>query len=120
MLQDFFSQFDFALGGGAEREAVQCGFLHRFEHSRMAVAQDHRAPGADVVDVFLAVGVPKVSALCTLHKARRAADGAKGTNGGIHATGDHLGCAVKEDLVAVCHGCCLGLQCLVSLKGTSK
>ena len=117
MLEDFFGQLDLALGGRAKRETVERGFLYRFEHRRVAMAQDHRAPRADVIDVLLAVGVPKIGAMGTLHKARCTAHSAKGAHGGVDATGDHLGGAVKEGLVEVGH---VGFQCLVSLKGTSK
>jgi len=103
MFQDLFGQLDLALGRCAKREAIEYGFLHGFEHGRMAVAQDHRAPGADVVDVFLAVGVPEVGALGALHKAGRATDGTEGAHGGVDATGDHLGGAVEQLLVAVGH-----------------
>ena len=64
------------------------GALHRVEHGRVAVAQDHRAPGADVVDVLLAVGVPHVGPLGAGDEARRAAYGAKGAHGRVHAAGD--------------------------------
>ena len=117
MLEDFFGQLDFALGGGTKRKAVEGRLLHRFEYRRVAMAQDHRAPRADVVDVFLAVGVPKIGTLGALYKTGGATHGAKGAHGRIHATGDHLGGAVKQGLVAVGH---VGSQCLVSLKGTSK
>jgi len=103
VFQDLFGQLDFALGGGTEREAVERGFLHGFEHGGVAVAQDHRAPGADVVDVFLAIGVPEVGALGALHKAGRATDGTEGAHGGVHATGDDIGGAVEQLLVAVGH-----------------
>ena len=59
-VDDGFGQLDLALGGRAEAEALEHGLLHRLDHRRVAVAQDHRAPGADVVDVALAVGVPEV------------------------------------------------------------
>jgi len=76
-----FGQFHLALGRRAKREAVQRGLLHGLQHGRVAVAQDHRAPGADVVDVALAVGVPEVGALRTVHKARGAAHGLEGAHG---------------------------------------
>ena len=97
---DGFGQFDLALGGGAEREAFERGFLHRFEYRRMAVAQNHRAPRADVVDVALAVGVPHVSALRPGDKARRAADGLEGAHRRIDAAGnDGLGAAKQGEVV---------------------
>ena len=100
-LDDFFGQFHFALGGRAEAEAVQGGFLHGFQHGGVAVAQDHRAPRADEVDVFLVVGIPEVSALGALDKTRRAAHGLEGAHRGVHATGDDLFGAFKELFVAV-------------------
>ena len=36
---------------------------HRLDHRRVRVPEDHRAPGADVVDVRAAVGVPEPRAL---------------------------------------------------------
>ena len=43
------------LGRGAEAQAVGGDSLHRFDDLRMRVAQDHRTPGADVVDEAAAV-----------------------------------------------------------------
>ena len=117
MLEDFFGQLDLALGRRAKREAVERGFLHGFEYGGVAMAQDHGAPGADVVDVFLAVGVPEIGTLGTLHKTGRTAHGAESAHRGIDPARDHMGCAVKKGLVAVGH---ILSQCLVSLKGTSK
>ena len=103
MLQNFFGEFNFALGGRAKREAVERGFLHGFEHHGIAVTQNHRTPRADVVDVALAVGIPKISALGALHKTRRATDGAKSAHGRVHAARNHSAGAFKEVNVAVGH-----------------
>ena len=102
--QDFFGQFDFALGRRAKREALEQRFLHRFEHRWVAVAQNHRAPGADVVDIALAVGIPKMGALGAGHKARRAAHGFEGAHWRVDATGDDGGGALEEFEVAVSGG----------------
>jgi len=67
--------------GAPKEKPSSSGLLHRFDHGRMAVAQDHRAPGADVVDVALAVGVPEVGALGARDEARRAAHGLEGAHG---------------------------------------
>ena len=88
-LANLFGQHHFAFGGGAKAEAFQHGGLHGCHDFRVAVAQDHGAPGADVVHKLLVVRVPEVSALCTLDEARRAAHGIEGTHGGVHATRDH-------------------------------
>ena len=52
------------------------------------MTQNHRAPRADVVDVFLAVGIVEVCALAALEKYRRAADGAKRAYRRVDAAGD--------------------------------
>jgi len=42
--EDFFGEFDFALGGSAEREAVTHCLFDCIDHRRMTVAEDHRTP----------------------------------------------------------------------------
>src|SRR4051812_45446186 len=56
----------------------------------MRVAEDERPPGADVVDVLVAIGVKEVRAESANDPGRLAADGAKRAHGGIHAAGNHL------------------------------
>jgi len=53
---------------------------HRVEHVRVAVAEDHRAPGADVVDIALVILVDDVGALGVLEEQRCAADAAEGAH----------------------------------------
>jgi hypothetical protein len=52
------------------------------------MAQDHRAPGADVVDVAPAFDVPQPGAFGAADEARRAADGSEGAHRRIDAAGD--------------------------------
>jgi hypothetical protein len=54
---------DFLLGRRTEGEAIDGGSLHGGDDLGMGVAEDHRAPGADVV------GVPLPSASCTFAPA---------------------------------------------------
>ena len=56
------------------------------DHGGMAVAEDHRAPGADQVDVAVAVDVGDVGPLSRGHEARRAADRAERADRGVDAT----------------------------------
>ena len=42
------------------------------------MAEDQRPPGADIVDVWVAVGVPDPTALAALNEERRAANRAEG------------------------------------------
>ena len=51
------------------------------------MAQNHRPPGAEVVDVPVAVGVDEPRALGALNKWRRAAHGVKGPHRRIDAAG---------------------------------
>jgi hypothetical protein len=98
-LADFLGDFDFGFGRRAEREAVREHALHRFEHFGMHVAENHRAPGADVVDVAGAVRVPEVRALRANDKARRAADRAERPHRRIHAAGDGELGAFEQSLI---------------------
>ncbi len=67
--------------GGAEAGRVACRALDGFNHGREGVAQDHGAPGAEVVDVAIAVGVDEIGALGALNEGRSAANGAEGAHG---------------------------------------
>ena len=91
-----FGQLDLGLGGGAERQAVDGGVLHRAHDLGMRMAQDGRAPGAHVVDVLLVLGVPDVGALRALDEARRAAHGAEGAHGRVDAAGNAAAGAFEE------------------------
>src|SRR5690606_26596492 len=62
-LDDRFGDLDLRFGGGAERQPVLCGFLYGFDDLGVGVSEDGGAPGADVVDVARAFGVPDVGAL---------------------------------------------------------
>ena len=103
-LQDFFRQLDLALGRRAEGKAFTDGALHRVDHGRVAMAQDHRTPGAYVVDIALAIGVPEIGALGALHKARRAAYGLEGAYRGIDAAGDDAAGALEQRQVQISVG----------------
>src|SRR5690606_10271781 len=59
----------------AEGEPVGDGPLHLREYIGMPMADDHRPPGAEIVDVASALDVPKMGAFGAGNEARRAADG---------------------------------------------
>ena len=96
---DFLGHHDLAFGRRAEGQAVGGSLLHVGDHVRVCMADDGRAPGADVVDVALVVGIPEVRALGALDEARRAADGTEGTHRRVHATGRALLCACEQGIV---------------------
>ena len=93
---DGLGQLDFALGGRAEAGAACQRLLDRRDDLGMAVAQEQRPPGADVVDVLVAVGVPDVRALAAHDEGRRAAHAAERPHRRIHAAGDGLLRAGKQ------------------------
>ena len=98
-LDDFFGNERFAFGDGAKRKARVNGGVHGFNHGRMVVAEDHRAPGADVIDVAAIFSIPHISALGAADKARCAAHALKSADGRIHAAGDALLSTFKKFLV---------------------
>ncbi len=73
--------------GSAEAGGVAGCALDGFDHGRKGVAQNHGTPGAEVVDVAIAVGVEEIRALGAVDKRRIAAHGAKGTHGRVDAAG---------------------------------
>jgi len=64
------------------------GALDGLDHGREGVAEDHGAPGAEVVDVAVAVGVVEISALGALEEGGMAANGAESPHGRIDAAGN--------------------------------
>jgi len=81
--------------GGAVRGALD-GLDDRGE----GVAENHGAPGAEVVNVSVAVGVGEVGALRALDEGRRAAYCAKGPDRGVDAAGEEMLGALLEGLGA--------------------
>ena len=101
---DFFRQFSLAFGRCAKRKPILNGPLHRLQNSRMTMSQNHRTPGADVIDEPLSVGIPEIRPLGPLHETRRSAHGAKGAHWRIDATRNHPQGPVKQGLVSIFEG----------------
>jgi hypothetical protein len=73
--------------GAPEREALVHGAVHPPPRPPDAVAEDHRPPRADVVDVALALGIEQVRPFGAGDEARRAADGAERRTGELTPPG---------------------------------
>ncbi len=87
-LADQLGEVGFGGGGGAEADASGCGLLHGFHHLRGGVAENHGAPGAEVVEVAIAVGIPEIGAFGADNEWRLAADSTKGTHRRVDAAGE--------------------------------
>jgi hypothetical protein len=81
------SSVSIAVGAPKDRPSSAAA-AHRLDDLRMGVAEDHRAPGADVVDVAAAVLAPDVGARRLADEHRIAADGAECAHGRVDAAGD--------------------------------
>ena len=81
VFQDFFGQLHFALRRCAKGKAFSQRFLHGIHHGRVPVAQNHRAPRANVIGIALAIGIPHIGALCATDKARCATHRPEGAHG---------------------------------------
>ncbi len=86
----------FGGSGGPEAGAVAGRLDHGFDHRGLGVAEDERAPGADVVDIFVAVGVPNVRALAAHDVERVAAYTAESADRRIYASGNQFFSALLE------------------------
>ena len=84
----------------AIKKAIDDGRLYGSDDVRMGVAENHRAPGADVVGVPLAVSVLHLGPDTFLEEQRRAADRAEGAHRRIDAAGDVLLGAGEQGFVA--------------------
>jgi len=85
-------------GGGAKAGGVAGGALDGFDYGREGVAEDHGTPGAEVVDVAVAVGVGEVGSLSALDKGGGSADGFECADGGVDAAGEEALGALLEGL----------------------
>jgi hypothetical protein len=82
------SHLGFHLGRRAVGQAVFKLLAHRVQDVRVAVAEDHRAPRTDVIDITLVVFVGDVGAFSVLEEQRRAANALERANRRVHTTGN--------------------------------
>ena len=84
----FSRHISFDGGGRAIADSkVNLGVQGIFD-ALIRMAKNHRAPGADVIDITLAVLIVQVGTLSVVEKKRRAAHTAKRANRGVNTTGD--------------------------------
>ena len=83
---DFFRQLNFAFSRcaktGADRESV----LNGGEDLRMPMPDEHGAPGANKIDVLVAIDVPKPRTIRASHETRSAANAAECAHRRIHTS----------------------------------
>jgi hypothetical protein len=65
-----------------------CAAVPAVEKVRMRMAENGRSPGADVVDVIVAIDIEHPRALGSVHEKRLAADRAKRAHRRVHAAGN--------------------------------
>src|SRR4029077_17015682 len=87
---DQFCQLRFRFRGRAETGPAVQGFFNHPHHARMAVAQDERAPGADIVQIAVAVQVVEIRPFATGDEDGLTADAAEGPRGAVDTAGDEL------------------------------
>ena len=93
---DLLSELDLGRRRRAERQPAARRLPDRFDDRRVRVAEDHRAPRADQVDVAVAVGVGEPRPPGGDHEPRRPADGGEGADGRVDPTGDRGGGAGEQ------------------------
>ena len=85
---DLLCHFHLNCGGGAVAEAPGGGLLNGLPDLRPVVAQDHGAPGADKIQVFLAVHIPQAAAVGLSDEGGTDTDGAEGPDGTVDTAGN--------------------------------
>ncbi len=83
--RDLSREIHLANGRRAERGATGGLIGDRRDDLRVGMAVDQRAPGADPVDVVVAVDIDDLGAAAALHKSGRAADRTHRAYGRVHA-----------------------------------
>ncbi len=82
-----FGEFDFAFGGRAEAGAAFESLGDGLYDFGVAVAEEKRSPGTDVVNVLIAIGIIDAGTLASDDEARGSAYAAPGADRGVHASG---------------------------------
>ena len=93
---DFFSEFNFNLSWRTKTQCLLCLLRHRFDGGCEIVAENHRAPRADVIDVPVAVDIAQICALSSRKKDGVAAYTFEGSHGRIDPARDAELCALHE------------------------
>jgi hypothetical protein len=83
-LNDHAGQHRLPLGRCAIAYPKRCSLLNRFDDGGVSMADDHRPPGADIVDVAMAIDVVEAAAMCLLDHHRLSTHGLKRTHGAVH------------------------------------
>ena len=94
-LSDARRKFDFEFGWHAVTRPTARLLGNGLNDFRMRVAQNQRSPRADVIDVFVSVGVPQARTGCAIDDDGLAAHGAKRAHGTVHSANEHVGCAAE-------------------------
>lgn len=95
---DLLGERHLALTGRPEGGAAGHGLLDGGDDLGVGMAEDHRPPRADEVDVLPAVGVGEVRTRTGHHEPGRTAHRAESAYGRVHAAGCHGGRTVEERL----------------------
>ena len=83
-------EFDFEFGGDAEAGAAGGLGGDGLRDLRIGVAEQERAPGADEIEVAVAVGVVKILGFAVVDDERVGLDGAEGADGRIDAADEEF------------------------------
>ena len=84
------------LGGQAVAHAVRQRRLCRLYHIGVRVTQNHRPPGADIVQPVVPVCIYHMAALCAFDKHGAAPHRAKGPHGTVDAAGQYAAGVLKH------------------------
>src|ERR1700716_3003147 len=76
-------QVTFCRRGSAKTCASRRRILNCCDHARFSMSENHRPPGADIIDVAIAIRIPEIRTISPRDKWRLSADSAKGAHRGI-------------------------------------
>jgi len=93
---DLLGELDFSFCRRAEAGSDLEGFLERPHDLRVTMSQQQRAPGTNIVDVFIPIGVEEMRALAARDENGIAAHTAESPHRRVHAAGNRRLSAAEQ------------------------
>src|SRR5205807_2583888 len=100
---DRFRQFSFGRGTCAKAGAITVGSCDGLNHFWMSMTQDQRPPGADIINIFVAISIPDTRTLAAHDVRWITGNRLEGTYRRVHSSGNHAAGA-RMQVFTLVHG----------------
>ena len=93
----------FQSGGRTEAQTMLHNLCHSVQYLRVGMSQNHRAPGAHIINIFHTVHISDIRTLCAADKPRCHAYGTISPNRTVHAARHDFTCLFKHLFRSIHH-----------------